>query len=150
MFLFQLLRAANRKKNFFKPQPSARPEGSVYQPISSPITLLAVRLPSRPALCPLSIPKDKRLDPAAAKARPVRQQEEAQPPGEAGEAPAPPPPSLARGASSVCAGQGSRASSRLSILPLAPALPPPPAPVAPTLGVRMCSMASPRLLVPGG
>lgn len=45
--------------------------------------------------------------------------------------------------------RGSRASRAYSILPSS-SLPPPPAPGPPTLGVRMCSMAGPRLQGPGG
>lgn len=73
-------------------QPSARPEGSVYQLISSLITQRTIGVPSHPPLCPMHALKDKRLDPATAKARPVRQPEKDQPPSEPGDARALPPP----------------------------------------------------------
>ena len=93
-------------------------------------------------------PKDKRLDPETAKARPGRRQRK----------PSLPATGRCSGAAYCLARwqcrfrrrQRSRAFRRLSISPPAPALPPPPARVPPTLGVRMCSMAGPRLQVPGG
>lgn len=80
-------------------------------------------------------PKDKRLAPA----RPVSQQEKGRPRSAQGDAREPPaPPSLA-----VQLPVGQLRALRLSI---PPTLPPPPRP--PTLGVRMCSMAGPRLQGP--
>lgn len=88
-------------------------------------------------------PKDMRLDAAAAKATgPVRQQQKYEAHSEPGDVQTLPPLAslllLTRPASRREAGSPARSASHLL-------LPPPPARVPPTLGVRMCSMAGPRL-----
>lgn len=88
-------------------------------------------------------PKDMRLDAAAVKAtRPVRQQEKYEAHSEPGDAQTLLPFALllvlTRPAPCREARPPARSASHLL-------LPPPPARVPPTLGVRMCSMAGPRL-----